>query len=73
MQIKKLASLSFVFFTSLTCLLAQDIHNNPSSNHGNKFEQPHLMSIEQQVAHQVQNIGNKEQIMISKPHWMKKN
>ena len=39
MQIKKLASLSFVFFTSLTCLLAQDIHNNPSSNHGNKFEQ----------------------------------
>ena len=39
MQIKKLASLSFVFFTSLTCLLAQDIDNNPSSNHGNKFEQ----------------------------------
>jgi hypothetical protein len=39
MQIKKLVSLSFVFLTSLTCLLAQDIHNNPTSNHGNKFEQ----------------------------------
>jgi hypothetical protein len=39
MQIKKLFSLSFVFLTSLTCLLAQDIHNNPTSNHGNKFEQ----------------------------------
>jgi hypothetical protein len=39
MQIKKLASLSFVFLTSVTCLLAQDIQNNPSSNHGNKFEQ----------------------------------
>ncbi len=39
MQIKKLAFLSFVFLTSVTCLLAQDIHNNPSSNHGNKFEQ----------------------------------
>ena len=39
MQIKKLVSLSFIFLTSLTCLLAQDIHNNPTSNHGNKFEQ----------------------------------
>jgi hypothetical protein len=39
MQIKKLVSLSFVFLTSLSCLLAQDIHNNPTSNHGNKFEQ----------------------------------
>ena len=39
MQIKKLVSLSFVFLTSLSCVLAQDIRNNPTSNHGNKFEQ----------------------------------
>ena len=39
MQIKKIVLLSLIFLASLSSLLAQDIRNNPSSNHGNKFEQ----------------------------------
>ena len=39
MQIKKLVLFSLVLLTSLSFVMAQDIRNNPTSNHGNKFEQ----------------------------------
>ena len=35
---KKLLSFGIMFLTVLT-VIAQDIRNNPGSNHGNKFEQ----------------------------------
>ena len=37
-MIKKLISLSFLFALTVCCY-AQDIKNNPGSNHGNRFEQ----------------------------------
>ncbi len=39
MNFKKLVSTCLVIITSATVLIAQDIRNNPTSNHGNKFEQ----------------------------------
>jgi hypothetical protein len=36
---KQLFTLSFLLLSSCSVLIAQDIRNNPSSNHGNKFEQ----------------------------------
>jgi hypothetical protein len=39
MNFKKLISTCFVIIASTPVLIAQDIRNNPSSNHGNKFEQ----------------------------------
>ena len=39
MNFKKLVSTCLVIMTSTTVLIAQDIRNNPTSNHGNKFEQ----------------------------------
>ena len=39
MIFKKLVSTCLVIITSATVLIAQDIRNNPTSNHGNKFEQ----------------------------------
>ena len=39
MNFKKLVSTCLVIIASATVLIAQDIRNNPKSNHGNKFEQ----------------------------------
>ncbi len=39
MNFKKLVSICLVMIASVTVLIAQDIRNNPTSNHGNKFEQ----------------------------------
>ena len=39
MIFKKLVSICLVMIASVTVLIAQDIRNNPTSNHGNKFEQ----------------------------------
>ena len=39
MNFKKLVSICLVMIASATVLIAQDIRNNPTSNHGNKFEQ----------------------------------
>jgi hypothetical protein len=39
MNFKKLVSTCFVIIASASVLIAQDIRNNPTSNHGNKFEQ----------------------------------
>ncbi len=39
MNFKKLVSIWLVMIASVTVLIAQDIRNNPTSNHGNKFEQ----------------------------------
>ena len=39
MNFKKLVSTCLLIIASATVLIAQDIRNNPSSNHGNKFEQ----------------------------------
>jgi len=39
MNFKKLVSTCAVIIASASVLIAQDIRNNPSSNHGNKFEQ----------------------------------
>jgi len=39
MQMKKLLSVSCLFLACFNVLQAQDIRNNPTSNHGNKFEQ----------------------------------
>ena len=39
MSFKKLVSTCLVIIASATVLIAQDIRNNPTSNHGNKFEQ----------------------------------
>ena len=39
MNFKKLVSICLVMIASVTVLIAQDIRNNPKSNHGNKFEQ----------------------------------
>ena len=39
MNFKKLLSTCWVMIASATVLFAQDIRNNPTSNHGNKFEQ----------------------------------
>jgi hypothetical protein len=39
MNFKKLVSICLVMIASVTTLIAQDIRNNPTSNHGNKFEQ----------------------------------
>ena len=36
---KQLFTLSFLLLSTCSVLIAQDIRNNPSSNHGNKFEQ----------------------------------
>jgi hypothetical protein len=36
---KKLLTLGFLVLGSCSVLIAQDIRNNPTSNHGNKFEQ----------------------------------
>jgi hypothetical protein len=36
---KKLLSLSFLLLSTCSVIVAQDIRNNPTSNHGNKFEQ----------------------------------
>ncbi len=36
---KKLFTLSFLLLSTCSVLVAQDIRNNPTSNHGNKFEQ----------------------------------
>jgi len=36
---KKLFTLSFILLSTYSIIIAQDIRNNPSSNHGNKFEQ----------------------------------
>ena len=36
---KKLFSLSFLLLSTCSIIVAQDIRNNPTSNHGNKFEQ----------------------------------
>ena len=36
---KQLFTLSFLLLNTCSVLIAQDIRNNPSSNHGNKFEQ----------------------------------
>lgn len=36
---KKLLSLGFLLFSTCAVAVAQDIRNNPTSNHGNKFEQ----------------------------------
>ena len=39
MNFKKLVSTCLLIIASATVLIAQDIRNNPTSNHGNKFEQ----------------------------------
>ena len=39
MNFKKLVSTCLLIIASATLLIAQDIRNNPTSNHGNKFEQ----------------------------------
>ena len=39
MNFKKLVSTCLLMIASVTVLIAQDIRNNPTSNHGNKFEQ----------------------------------
>ncbi len=39
MNFKKLVSTCLLIMASATLLIAQDIRNNPTSNHGNKFEQ----------------------------------
>ena len=39
MQMKKLLSVSCLFLVCFNVAQAQDIRNNPTSNHGNKFEQ----------------------------------
>ncbi len=39
MNFKKLVSTCLLIMVSATLLIAQDIRNNPTSNHGNKFEQ----------------------------------
>ena len=39
MNFKKLVSTCLVIIASVSVLMAQDIRNNPTSNHGNKFEQ----------------------------------
>ena len=39
MNFKKLVSTCLVIIANATVLIAQDIRNNPKSNHGNKFEQ----------------------------------
>ena len=39
MNFKKLVSTCLLIIVSATVLIAQDIRNNPTSNHGNKFEQ----------------------------------
>ena len=36
---KKLFTLCFLLLSTCSVMFAQDIHNNPGSNHGNKFEQ----------------------------------
>ncbi len=36
---KKLLTLGFLLVSTCSVIVAQDIHNNPTSNHGNKFEQ----------------------------------
>jgi hypothetical protein len=36
---KQLFTLSFLLLSTCSVIIAQDIHNNPTSNHGNKFEQ----------------------------------
>jgi len=78
MNFKKLVSTCAVIIASASVLIAQDIRNNPSSNHGNKFEQLGTIlatpnEYRTAVARQDQSIGNKELIMILKQHWMKKN
>lgn len=39
MNLKKLVSACWIMIASANVLVAQDIRNNPTSNHGNKFEQ----------------------------------
>ena len=39
MNFKKLVSTCLLIIASASVLIAQDIRNNPTSNHGNKFEQ----------------------------------
>lgn len=39
MNFKKLVSICLLIIASASVLIAQDIRNNPTSNHGNKFEQ----------------------------------
>jgi hypothetical protein len=51
-----------------SAVTAQDIQNNPKSNHGNKFEQlgtilPRQMSIVPQVGHPAQNTGSNVRII----------
>ena len=36
---KKILTLSFLLLSTCSVIVAQDIRNNPTSNHGNKFEQ----------------------------------
>jgi len=36
---KKILTLGFILLSTCSVLVAQDIRNNPTSNHGNKFEQ----------------------------------
>ena len=36
---KKILTLGFLLLSTCSIMVAQDIHNNPTSNHGNKFEQ----------------------------------
>jgi len=36
---KKILTLGFLLMSTISVLVAQDIRNNPTSNHGNKFEQ----------------------------------
>jgi hypothetical protein len=38
-KMKKLFTLSFLLLSTCSIVIAQDIRNNPTSNHGNKFEQ----------------------------------
>ncbi len=56
---------------------AQNIQNNPGSNHGNKFEQLGAfcllpMNTERQAVHPAQSTGSNVPIMISNVNWMKR-
>ena len=73
MQMKKLLSVSCLFLACFNVLQAQDIRNNPTSNHGNKFEQlgtilPTANEYRTASGALVPSIGNNVPTMISKQH-----
>jgi len=72
----KQVTLLVILFSVAFAVSAQDIKNNPGSNHGNRFEQigepffPHPTNTVPQVVHPDQSTGSNVVIMILPANWM---